>query len=104
MENRFLNLIFKFLNLFKTITTDSLGDGGDHRQRMTLQTSETRINFAPQSGYAAARFSHEFDPEAGLGSKTLSGRYRIETSHNFGLSFFYSLGRKVVKKVYRAPE
>ena len=43
-------------------------------ERRTLPTSETRINFAPQSGYAAARFSHEYDPEAGLGSTTLSGR------------------------------
>ena len=55
--------------------------GGDRRrQQRTLHTSETRINFAPQSGYAAARFSHEFDPESGLGTMTLSGRYEINTN------------------------
>ena len=52
-------------------TSKNVAAGGDRRSQ---QTSETRINFAPQTGYAAAKFSYEYNPEAGLGSMKLSGR------------------------------
>jgi YD repeat-containing protein len=46
---------------------------------MMVQTAERRINFAPESGYASAKFVFEFNANAGLGSPRVSGRIGGQT-------------------------